>query len=317
MNALERFGSLGNWDAPARMRSFDDVDFSPDDKWLEAESLSRRDPVIATLGAVQVFLIASLIASLWLLYGSGKRLIFVALSLYILTLFVYAAIAARADDIATSRPSGLHTVYRSVRAFLWQWPFFVQLRSTAAAYLWPVMPMRLHATLIDWGGRNESLMLLGRFWHYGFVFCGACQFNKGDRPFNELSKLAVNRRSDLFDLALNPKDYYILAGAAAAAIIAALISKFVFDDRGDIKYVPVTIFLAAMAVYKISSLRSNITGMVWFPLLYRRMLDHPEENEPELPQLDRNKSHIRFDMFFRAIPQMLITPVGWYLIYLF
>lgn len=314
LNALERFGSLGNWDAPARMRSFDDMDFSPDDKWREAESLSRKDTVIASLGVAQLFLMVSLIATLWLSRGE-KHLLPVAFSLYLLVLFVYATIAARADDLVTSRRSGLHTAYRSVRAFLWQWPFFIQLRLSVAAFLWPVMPIRLHTTLIEWAHKNESLIPLGRFWHYGLVFCGACQFNKGDRPFNELSKLAVNRRSDLFDLALNPKDYYIIVGIAVAVIASVFVSERVFNDREDVIYSMALVVFTGFAVYKIPSLRSDITGMVWFPMLYRRMLEHPEENEPELPQLDKKQARIRFDMFYRALPQMMITPIGWYLIY--
>ncbi|OZA25661.1 MAG: hypothetical protein B7X91_11385 [Hydrogenophilales bacterium 17-64-11] len=318
MKTLERFGSLGNWDAPASMKSFEDVDFTPNDKWQEAESLSRKDPLISILGVVQAFLMASLIASLWLASKSANSLHFFLVSvflMYLCMLFVYAVIASRADDLVTARRSGFHTLFRAARAFLWQWPFFFQFRFSVAAFLWAVMPLRIHATLVEWEHKNESLMLMGRFWHYGLTFCGAVRFAPGDRPLNELSKLAVNRRTDLFDCAFNPKSYFILGASVFLAIVSIIIVKLFFDDRGIVAYSPIAIFLTGIVIYKMKSLRSEITGMVWFPMLYRRMQTNPEENEPELPPLGDDKANLRINMFLRAATQMLVTPLMWVLIY--
>lgn len=314
MNTLERFGSLGNWDAPARMKSFEDIDFSRDDKWKEAEALSHKDPLIAILGFLQAILMASLIATFWLLRNE-KHFFFAVFLIHLCVLFVYAVIASRADDLVTARRSGFHTAFRAARAFLWQWPFFIQFRFSVAAFLWTVMPIRLHATLVELRSNNESLILIGRFWHYGLTFCGACRFAQGDRPFDELSKLAANRRTDLFDCALNPKDYYILAAAGVIALVVAIISKFVFDDRGIFGYAPLAVLLTGIAIYKMASLRSNITGMIWLPLLYRRMQAHSDENEPELPPLGEDRADLRLEMFLRALPQMLVTPLMWLLVY--
>lgn len=296
------------------MKSFEDVDFSHDNKWQEAESLSRKDPLIVILGFVQVFLMASLIASFWLLRNE-KHFFFAVFLIHLCVLFVYAVIASRADDLVTARRSGFHTALRAARAFLWQWPFFVQFRFSVAAFLWAVMPIRLHATLVEWEHKNESLVLMGRFWHYGLTFCGASRFASGVSPLNELSKLSVNRRTDLFDCAFNPKNYLILGGAVAFALASAIVVKLFFDDRGIVAYAPIAIFLTGVVIYKMKSLRSEITGMVWFPMLYRRMQTNPEENEPELPPLGNDKADLRISMFLRASMQMLVTPLIWGLIY--
>ena len=297
------------------MKSFEDVDFTPSDKWQEAESLSRKDPLIAALGFVQVFLMVSLIASLWLLRNEN-HFFFAVLLIYLCVLFIYAVIASRADDLVTARRSGFHTMFRAARAFLWQWPFFIQFRFSVAAFLWAVMPIRLHATFMDWEHKNESLILMGRFWHYGLTFCGACRFASGVSPLNELSKLSVNRRTDLFDCAFSPKSYLILGIYTVLAIVSVILAKLFFDDRSIVAYSPIAIFLTGIVIYKMKSLRSEITGMVWFPMLYRRMQTNPEENEPELPPLGNDKADLRISMFLRASTQMLVTPLVWFLIYL-
>ncbi|OZA25660.1 MAG: hypothetical protein B7X91_11380 [Hydrogenophilales bacterium 17-64-11] len=51
-----------------------------------------------------------------------------------------------------------------------------------------------------------------------------------------------------------------------------------------ISLVLTSLFLGILA-YEMKSLRHEITGTVWFPMLYRRMQAHPEENEPELPPI--------------------------------